>query len=267
MRNLPTIFNALRLLSVCTLIVEIYSRENDMAYREGDEHISTAPRIKFKKPRISMSTMNTMNALLPPMPTEWPSKFSVMFYSNITSLETLNSVDALHAVKGLFSYSDISGLRISHGPGGIECFDAFASPDGCSLQVERTRIFVQFVKPNTERTCCLNQEIGSSVTKEWPVHGFVYNATRRIISRICHGFRRHDLDSSFTFWADASTHAPCAITFDKEPRQDWYFEPKSLRLEEEYLAPSLYDRSDCQSRCPTLYSIPSIGLWSAHTSS
>ena len=261
MRNLRRLCTpVLRYLVWNFIVVEIFSRKYDLDYDADLEHVSNGPRIHFRKPRISMHTLNTVNAILPPIPTAWPPNFSILYLSNVTSLEEMDSGDA---VKGIFSYSIKSGLRITHGPGGLECHDAFQTADGCSVQLDKNLIFVQYVTQNTGRMCCLNQESVSAVTREWPVHGFQYNSTKRIMSRLCHGYRRkqHPGFVDFVYWTDPSTHFPCAITIDNQPRLNMYFEANSWKSEEHYLSPSLRDDTNCEKPCPQKFSIPSIGLW------
>jgi hypothetical protein len=207
------------------------------------------PRLNIPKPRISMSTLNAINSLLPPHPTAWPTQFSIMFLSNFSSFPDAERFDHSHAVKGHFSYSEANGLRISHGPGSYECQKSFHSNEGCSLQLQENQVYVKY-HTSGERVCCVNMERQSALNSDWVTHGFQFNSTRRIMSRMCHGFRREGNNfEKFTYWADSVTKLPCAVSFDFEPRLDWYFIPVSLKLDSDFLAPSLKDSRDCHKPC------------------
>jgi hypothetical protein len=207
------------------------------------------PKFQIPKPRISMSALNALNRLSPPHAAAWPTQFSIMFLSNFSMFSGDESFNYPQAVKGHLSFSELSGLRISHGPGSHECQRSFNSNEGCSLQFHGNQLYVQFQTPR-ERVCCVNTARHSALSADWVTHGFIFNSTMRIMARMCHGFRRErDHFDEFKYWSDSVTKLPCAITFDDEPRLDMYFIPQSLKLGSGYLSPSLKDSVNCQNPC------------------
>ena len=244
---------------LCLMKCSVVSGEDFLP--KGDELLRGAPRLKLQKPRISMSALNEINSLMPPIPSEWPPNFSIFFISNLTSAEKMEAASMVQAVKGIFSFSDSVGVQISHGPGNSECLMAFGTRSGCSLHVEGRKFYVQYAA-NYEQVCCLSKQDYSVVRRDWPVLHFEYNATRRVMGRMCHGFRRDARSSteSFTYWADSETKLPCAVSFDNEPGLDWYFVPGSVKLEKEYLSPSFADSAKCDRPCPSR-APRSAGLW------
>jgi hypothetical protein len=214
---------------------------------DSEELLSASP-LRFRKPRISMSALNAVNSLLPPHPTAWPTQFSMMFLSNYSSFSEAENFDRPNAVKGHFSYSELNGLRISHGPGSFECQKSFHCEEGCSLLLQGEKNYVKY-QTSRERVCCVNMERQTALGSDWVTHGFKFNSTRRIMSRMCHGFRREGEKGYFTYWADSVTKLPCAVSFDLEPRLDWYFIPKSLQLESYFLSPSLKESGSCDKKC------------------
>jgi hypothetical protein len=232
------------------MLVCYFAFETVSGKRGNEESLSASThRFNLPKPRISMSALNALNSLLPPHPTAWPTEFSMMFQSNFSSFSEAEHLDHSHAVKGHFSFSERNGLRISHGPGSRECQMSFHSNEGCSVQSHGNRMYVYYQTPR-ERVCCVDRSPAHALGSDWVTHDFRYNSTRRIMSRMCHGFRRErNIVHGFTYWADSVTKMPCAVSFDLQPRLDWYFIPKSLKLESNFLSPSWKDSPSCQNLC------------------
>uniref|UniRef100_A0A7S0EFV3 Uncharacterized protein n=1 Tax=Hanusia phi TaxID=3032 RepID=A0A7S0EFV3_9CRYP len=188
-------------------------------------------KLKFsyprRVPRVSMSTINSLNKLMPPKPATWPPAFSIKFYTNVTQGPSKQRRE------GILWYDTNQGQRVFHEKGSSECVQYYKTNENCSLVFNSEGMYAM-VSGSSSSSCCLDIPNFHAPKSDWTRNEHTFLETKMINGRMCHGFRyaetpfsRTQASKGHVYWQDVRTGLPCAFMFDNSDF-DWSFDVSSV---------------------------------------
>ncbi|EKX49909.1 hypothetical protein GUITHDRAFT_104306 [Guillardia theta CCMP2712] len=215
------------------LAVFVLSCSHVLTANDDDADGGGKVKLKFsyprRVPRVSMSTINSMNKLMPPKPASWPTAFSIKFRTNITQGSTKQQRE------GLLWYDASQGQRIFHQRGSSECVQYYKTKENCSLVFNSEGMYALVSSSSSSSSsCCLDLPNFHAPRPNWTQTKHTFIETKKINGRMCHGFRyaetsfsRSHAAKGHVYWQDVKTGLPCAFMFD-DSDFDWYFDVTSV---------------------------------------